>query len=120
MASSPTAGRDSSHTPEWIPLELSTAGYLDSLEYCVSTGTYRGILADDCRSQSMAIAEAVGLVTGRAPSDLPPLAERNAPEAIDHLFSRPAFETAEQRLTFQYDGFSVTLYGDRTVELHRR
>lgn len=71
---------------------------------------------------SMAVVEAVADVTDTDAIDLPPLYEVVDPDAVDALFdhARRDGRLREQRLSFAYAGFDVTLSADGSIELSPR
>lgn len=59
------------------------------------------------RSTSTAVVEAIADHTGTKPEDLPiPLADVVDPDALDHLFHG---RDTDGQITFDYDGFTVTV-----------
>ena len=69
------------------------------------------------QSLSMRVVEAVADVRGVSVEDLPPLYHEIDLDALDRLFSsRPDDAPSDVEVRFQYEGSTVVVSGDGTVE----
>lgn len=66
------------------------------------------------RAPSEAVLDVVGAIRDVTPPDLPPLYDAVDPEALDD-FCASADEDARPTISFDYDGFVVTVHGTDTV-----
>ncbi|MFW5934217.1 MAG: HalOD1 output domain-containing protein [Halolamina sp.] len=64
---------------------------------------------------SIAVVEAVAATRGRRVENLPTLQQSVDPDALDALFTGDADSVL--RLSFEYAGTSVTLYGDGRIDV---
>jgi len=67
---------------------------------------------------SFAVQTALGDVEDRSPVDLPPLADYVDPDALEAFFSGSPDEVATRRLTFEYEGYTVTVDGTGHVRIN--
>lgn len=74
----------------------------------------------DSESPSIAVVEAVAAVTGREPTDLPPLADRLDTDALDGLVAEeaPGWDLPVS-VSFEYAGVDVTIHGEGDLEVRR-
>lgn len=77
--------------------------------------------ADDPeQTLSTDIALAVAEVSGCDPTELRPLNDFIAADALDQLFARRSQGDDSDRVSFSYQGYQVTVYRDREILLRPR
>jgi hypothetical protein len=70
---------------------------------------------DESRGPSVAVVEGVAALTNRRPIELPPLHRTVDADALDMLLTAKPARTV--RVSFDFDGCSVTVDGDGSVEI---
>lgn len=73
-------------------------------------------------SNSQSVVEAVAEAKGVDPMELsPPLYDVIDPEALDQVFAPTSMEgRMEGQVTFSYNGYEVTVFGDGSVAVEKR
>jgi hypothetical protein len=66
---------------------------------------------------AMAVVQTVAVATNREPNDLPPLAERISPDALNTLLTDGASAGTPTRLSFGYAGQRVTVHSDGRIDV---
>jgi len=66
---------------------------------------------------SFAIQTALGEVEDCSPIDLDPLADYVDPDALEAFFSGPTADVATRSLTFEYEGYTVSVDGAGHVRI---
>jgi hypothetical protein len=89
-------------------------------EHTTATATPHRLEIDWDRREpiSFAVQTALGQVEDRSPVDLPPLADYVDPDALEAFFSGSSNEVAARSLTFEYEGYTVTVDGTGHVRIN--
>lgn len=93
--------------------DLADADFIEMFE--AREGCYR-VTYDPCRATpSVAIVAIISNITGKGPLELDPIYESIDSDALDALFTRKRPSVC--RLTFQYNGFEITVGTDAIIEV---
>ncbi|ADB61030.1 hypothetical protein Htur_2147 [Haloterrigena turkmenica DSM 5511] len=99
------------------PETLGPVEIVDSMpfvEFDADAERFRAMFDSDRDSASLAVVAVVAAAAHRDPFDLPPLHSAIDSSALEGLFSRPT--AGEQRVSFRYEGFDVTVFDEGTIE----
>lgn len=100
------------------PETLDPVEIVDSMpfvEFDIDAERFRAVFDSDHDSASLAVVAVVATAAHRDPIDLPPLHSAIDSSALNDLFSRST--TGEQRVSFRYEGFDVTVFDEGTIEV---
>lgn len=91
---------------------------MTQLEIDIERGRYQCTIDPNRDPVYLAVVAAVATAKGCEPADLTPLHSTIDPDGIDSIFSdKTNSKQRIGRLTFNYEGFAVTLFSDGMIEI---
>lgn len=100
-----------------VPDPISIVDSIEAVEFDVEGDRFRATFDDDRDPLCLAVVAVVAVATGREPNDLQPLENSIDTDALNALFSAtPGTSRRSGRVTFEYEGFALTVGSDGTIE----
>ncbi|ELY68009.1 HalOD1 output domain-containing protein [Natrinema versiforme] len=89
------------------------------IEYDIETNSYRAQFDFTSIEPSVAVIDALEAITDRESTALPPLYEAIDPEGLDAVIesTQRTPHPDQSSVSFPYQGFLVTVFGDGTLEV---
>lgn len=104
-------------TSSSVPKSIEIVDSMEAVEFDVDADRFRATFDSDRDSICLAVIAVVAVATDREPTDVPPLNDCIDTDALDAVFSAaPSAGQRAGRISFEYEGFDLTVGSDGTVE----